>query len=254
MSRIALLLLLLLSGCAPAAPAPSGPQPPPRPVLTLRVENQSLDKMAVYLGPMRIGTVMAGETRLLRIPQAVSGTARLTAEAQHGSADFVVGWAPEATLCWSWRIPMVGSAGATFPVPCDVSRATSTARALVQVWLEEDAHGLAYCGTKPTAWVNAETVGTREGRHTVVHELAHLRQMRADGSCEAHKARVEADPTLMARNEAEAYCESAKVWSEQERIPLQQAVARFAGWLATYPFGLSVPQAAALIWSTCNAA
>lgn len=122
-----------------------------------------------------------------------------------------------------------------------------------RIVLNDSWLGFTACGREQaSAWVRVDVLGTRHERHVVAHERKHRAIIRRDGGCIAHKALMQANPRTALRAESEAYCESARVWSRQHRIPLDSAVAYFADWLATYPYGLTREDAAREIRAFCS--
>lgn len=239
-----LALLALLGACAPAGPVISAPKTG----TTLCVEwsGVALGRIKVELpgGMLRVDPG-ATECRQVQVRQ---GATLLSGTTIANGMRFETTWRPAGSRCWIWRLNSVPQSAINL-TPCSTHRMGEGGER--PFLLPEGAHGFSACVTRPTAWVSVEALAGEDAQATLDHEAAHLRQMRQDPSCEAHWRRVQADPSLRVRFEAEAFCEGAKGWARQNNKPFMAGVDRYASWLTSYGFGLSRDQAAALIASAC---
>lgn len=101
------------------------------------------------------------------------------------------------------------------------------------------------------SWVRTEVLDTDQENAIVAHEHVHQVQMQRHPNCGIAYSWYRANRVVA---EAEAYCESARVFQNEhlEDVTLDGAIYHYARWLQHYEDGLTLGGAIAAIKEFCN--
>lgn len=121
----------------------------------------------------------------------------------------------------------------------------------VTLIVHEDWLGAAWCGSRPTYWLNGETTKYDEG-WVRRHETEHMAHMLEFPSCADFIKWWLADIAHRIAGEARAYCAGARWEFEHDRFDsMFEAVWKHAGGMARY-FGITPADAAVEIFKFCT--
>jgi hypothetical protein len=142
-----------------------------------------------------------------------------------------------------WLLPCL------LPLAACATARTPTALPLGYTMCGEDSARVV----RPYAFIRIDALASEEGAQVIAHEQAHMAAVRMFGSCREYDAFMGRSDNRV-RNEARAFCASAVVWSVQTGTSRENAIGKYARWLAIgYPqYGLTVPRAAQLITEVCT--